>query len=106
MKGFGGMQQFVRQAQQLQNKIKKLQEELSERTYEGSSGGGAITVTVKGENTLVSVAIQEDIFKSGDVEILQDLILTAANEALRKAKETNSAEMEKVTGGMNMPGLF
>jgi DNA-binding YbaB/EbfC family protein len=106
MKGFGGMQQFVRQAAQLQNRIKKLQEELAERTYDGSSGGGAVTVTVKGENTLVGLQIKDDVFKSGDAELLQDLVLTAANEALKKAKDTHSAEMEKVTGGMGIPGLF
>ena len=106
MKGFGGMQQFVRQAAQLQSKMKKLQEELAERIYEGSSGGGAVKVTVKGENTLTALHIKEDVMKSGDVEMLQDLILTATNDALKKAKETNSAEMEKLTGGMGMPGLF
>jgi DNA-binding YbaB/EbfC family protein len=106
MKGFGGMQNFVRQAAQLQNKIKKLQEELAQRTYEGTSGGGAVTVTVKGENTISGLQIKEDVFKSGDVELLQDLVLTAANEALKKAKDTQSAEMEKLTGGMGIPGMF
>jgi hypothetical protein len=107
MKGFGGMQQFVRQATQMQNKMKKLQEERAERFFEGSSGGGAVKVTVKGENTLTALVIQEEVFKSGDVEMLQDLILTATNDALKQSKDIRTAEMDKVTGGMGgMPGLF
>jgi DNA-binding YbaB/EbfC family protein len=102
----GGMQNLMRQANQLQAKIKKLQEELALRDYEGTSGGGVVTVTVKGQDLLTSLKISEDVMKSGDVEMLQDLILTATNDALRKAKETHAAEMEKVTGGFNMPGLF
>ena len=102
----GGMQQLMRQANQLQAKIKKLQEELSQREYEGTSGGGAVSVTVKGENSVLAMKISEDVMKSGDVEMLQDLVLTATNEALKKARETHAAEMEKVTGGFNMPGLF
>ena len=102
----GGMQNLMRQANQLQMKIKKVQEELAERVYEGTSGGGAVTVKVKGESLLTSLTISEDVVKSGDVEMLQDLILTATNDALKRAKDTHAAEMEKVTGGLNMPGLF
>ncbi len=102
----GGMANLMRQANQLQMKIKKLQEELAEREYEGSSGGGAVSVKVKGENTVLSMKITEDVVKSGDVEMLQDLIVTATNDALKKARDTHAAEMEKVTGGFNMPGLF
>lgn len=106
MKGFGGMQQFVKQAAQLQNKIKKAQEELAERTFDGSASGGAVKITVKGENQILAVQIQEDVFRSGDVELLQDMILTAVNDALKKSKDTHTAEMEKLTGGLSMPGLF
>lgn len=105
MGGGSGMQNLMRQANQLQLKIKKLQEELNERFYEGTSGGGAVTVKVKGENELVGLKIADDVMKSGDVEMLQDLILTATNDALKKAKETHAAEMEKVTGGVGFPGL-
>ena len=104
--GAQGMQNLMRQANQLQMKIKKLQEELNEREYEGTSGGGAVTVKVKGENQMVSMKINEDVMKSGDVEMLQDLVVTATNDALKRAKDTHAAEMEKVTGGFNMPGLF
>lgn len=110
MKGRGGgpmgMQNLMKQANQLQLKIKKVQEELAERKYEATSGGGAVTVEVKGEHTITGLKITEDVFKSGDVEMLQDMIVTAANDALKKARETQSAEMEKITGGMNFPGLF
>lgn len=102
----GGMQNLMKQANQLQMKIKKLQEELSQRIYEGTSGGGAVTVTIRGEKTFTGVKISEDVMKSGDAEMLQDMILTAANDALKKAGETHAAEMEKVTGGFNLPGLF
>lgn len=101
----GGMANLMRQANQLQLKMKKAQEELAQREFTGSSGGDAVTVTVKGENQIVGLKINEDVMKSGDVEMLQDLILTAANDALKKAKDTSAAEMEKLTGGMNFPGL-
>ena len=101
----GGMQQLMKQANQLQLKIKKMQEEMGTREYEASAGGEAVTVRVLGEAKLLSITISEDLMKSGDVEMLQDLVLTAANEALRKAKETQASEMEKVTGGFNFPGL-
>jgi DNA-binding YbaB/EbfC family protein len=102
----GGMQNLMKQANQMQMKIKKMQEELADREYEATSGGDAVRVTVKGENLLTALKISEDVMKSGDVEMLQDLVLTATNEALRKAKTTQAQEMEKVTGGFNFPGLF
>lgn len=102
----GGMQNLMRQANQLQLKVKKLQEELAEREYDGTSGGGAVTVKVKGESEVVSLKISDEVMKSGDAEMLQDLIVTATNDALKKAKDTHAAEMAKITGGFNMPGLF
>ena len=99
----GGMANLMRQANQLQLKMKKVQEELAQREYEGTSGGGAVTVKVKGQDQLVSLKISDDVMKSGDVDMLQDMILTATNDALKKAKETHAAEMEKVTGGFNLP---
>jgi len=108
MKGFGagGMAQLMKQANQMQLKMKKLQEELAQKTYDGTSGGGAVTVTVNGDSQIKAIAIQDDVFKSGDKDMLQDMLLTAANEALKVAKETSAKEMEKITGGMNIPGLF
>lgn len=107
MKGFGGgMQQLMRQANQMQNRIKKIQEEMATKEFEATAGGGAVTVKVTGNNLLAAVSINEDVLKDGDVEILQDLILAATNEALKLAKKTVDDEMAKVTGGMSMPGMF
>ena len=106
MKGFGGgLQQLMKQANQMQMKMKKVQEELATRTFEASSGGGAVLIKVSGDNRLSSITINPEVVSSGDVEMLQDLILTAANEALKTAKTTSDEEMKKVTGGA-MPGMF
>lgn len=107
MKGFGGggLQQLMRQANQMQMKMKKLQEELAQQFFEGSSGGGAVLVKVSGDNRVNSITIKPEVVTSGDVEMLQDLILTATNEALKTAKATSESEMQKITGGA-MPGLF
>lgn len=107
MKGFsGGMAQLMKQANQMQGKMKKAQDELATREYEATSGGGAVTVKITGEYKMVSLTVKEDVMKAGDVEMLQDLILTATNEAVKTARETSQKEMEKITGGMNVPGLF
>lgn len=100
------MQQLMKQANQLQNRMKKLQEELALREYQGTSGGGAVAVKVNGANQVLSLTIDPEVMKAGDLEMLQDLILTATNDALKTAKETGAQEMEKLTGGMSMPGLF
>lgn len=109
MKGFGGggggMQALMRQANQMQARMKKLQEELNAREFEGTSGGGAVKVVAFGNNQLKAVDIQADVISSGDKEMLQDLILTAANDALRLAKATSDQEMAKITGGFSMPGM-
>lgn len=107
MKGLGGgMAQLMKQANQMQMKMKKVQEELATKTFDGTAGGGAVKITVSGEHLLKSITISPDVMKSGDVEMLQDLITAAANDAIKMAKETSAKEMEKVTGGMNIPGLF
>jgi|SRR6185312_3126775 len=106
MKNFGGgMAQLMKQANQMQLKMKKAQEELNQRTFEGSAGGGAVKITATGDNLIKSVVISDDVAKSGDKDMLQDLIVVAANEALKTAKETHAKEMEKITGGLNIPGL-
>ncbi len=107
MKGFGGgMQQLMKQANQMQTRMKKLQEELATQEFEGTSGGGAVSVKVTGDNLLAAVVISEDVMKAGDVEMLQDLILTATNDAVKLAKKTSETEMAKITGGMGIPGMF
>ena len=105
MKGFGGgMQALMRQANQMQGRIKKLQEELATREFEGSAGGGGVKVKVTGDNLMVSVTIQADL--ASDVEMLQDLVKIATNDAIATAKKVSQEEMAKITGGMGMPGMF
>lgn len=107
MKGLpGGMQALMKQANQMQTRMKKVQEELASREFEGSSGGGAVTVKVNGDDKVLAVTIKPDVIQAGDVEMLQDLILTATNDAIQLARDTSKKEMDKVTGGLNMPGLF
>ena len=89
MKGFGGgLQQMMKQANQMQNKMKKLQEELKEREFEASSGGGAVTVKVNGDNMVLAIKIDEEVMKD-DAEMLQDLVMTATNEAIKTAKDVS-----------------
>lgn len=101
--GGGGMQQLMRQANQMQNKMKKVQEELAEREFEGTAGGGAVKVTVNGDSKLQNVEIQPDVVEAGDMEMLQDMIMAATNDAIDLAKKTSEAEMNKITGGMPLP---
>lgn len=106
MKGMpGSMQALMKQANQMQMRMKKAQEDLAKQEFEGTSGGGAVTVKVTGDNKICSVHINPDVVKTGDVEMLQDLIVTATNDALRTAKDISQKEMEKITGGMSIPGL-
>lgn len=102
----GSMQSLIRQANQMQTKMKELQEELSKKEYEGTSGGGAVTAIVQGESTLLSLKIDPEVYKENDPEMLQEMIVSAVNHALKVAKEDNEAEMKKITGPMNVPGLF
>ncbi len=102
----GNMQALARQAQKLQQQMAKLQEELEAREYEASAGGGMVTVKVSGKKEVLSIEIKPEAVDPEDVEMLQDLVLAAVNEALRTANDTTEKEMGKLTGGMNMPGLF
>jgi DNA-binding YbaB/EbfC family protein len=107
MKGMqGGLQQFIKQANQLQAKAQKLQEELAKRSYETTSGGGAVKAVVNGEYKITALTVQEDVLKAGDAEMLQDLVITAVNEAIKQARTTSDQEMGKITGGMSLPGMF
>jgi hypothetical protein len=103
MKGMGKM---MKQAQQLQAKMLRLQEELAEKTVETSSGGGMVKVVANGKQQLVSIQIEQEVVDPDDVEMLQDLILAAVNDALTKAQDMVSGEMSKLTGGLNIPGLM
>ena len=100
-----GMGQMMKQAQKLQSQMMKLQEELADRTVESSSGGGMVTVVANGRQQIVSIQIENEVVDPDDVEMLQDLVLAAVNDALAKAQEMVSSEMGKLTGGLNIPGL-
>ena len=109
MKGIPNMGNLLKQAQQFQAKMAKLQEELGERTVEASSGGGMITVVANGRQEILSVKIDPEVIDPNDSEMLQDLILAAVNDALTKARNMMQEEMGKLTHGLNipnMPGLF
>ena len=103
MKGMGNM---MKQAQKLQAKMVKLQEELAQKTVETSSGGGMVKVVANGKQQIVSIEIEKEVVDPEDVEMLQDLILAAVNDALTKSQEMVSDEMGKLTGGMKIPGLM
>ena len=104
-KGANGMAGLMKQANQMQMKMKKLQEELATREFNGTSGGGAVSAKVNGDSKVLGLTIDPEVMKSGDVEMLQDLVMSAVNEAIKTAKETSSQEMSKVTGGMSLPGF-
>lgn len=97
---------IMRQAQALQEKMAKLQEEASKKVVEGSSGGGMVVVKMSGKQELLSVKIDPEVVKSGDIDMLQDLLVAAVNEGLRKSQELMAEEMKGMTGGLNIPGLF
>ena len=100
------MQQMLKQAQKMQEKLAKVQEELEAREYEASAGGGMVTVKANGKKEILALTIQPEAVDPEDVEMLQDMVMAAVNEALRAATETTEREMSKLTGGLNMPGLF
>lgn len=101
-----GLAQIMKQAQMMQQKMARLQEEASQRTAEATVGGGAVTAVANGKNQLVSLSIRKEAVDPEDVEMLQDLVMSAVNEALKKVQDDVAAEMGKITGGMNIPGLF
>lgn len=101
-----GLAGIMKQAQMIQQKMAKLQEEASLKTAEATAGGGAVTVVVSGKNEIKSLVIKPEAVDPNDVEMLQDLIMAAVNEALKKVHAELSDEMSKITGGMNIPGLF
>ncbi len=104
MGGMGGnMNQMIKQAQKMQEQLAKMQEDMENQTIEASSGGGVVTVVVNGKKELQSVKINPEAVDPDDVEMLEDLICAAVNEAMRKADEKSNAEMSKITGGMNLP---
>jgi len=106
MMGGGNMQQLARQAQKLQQQMTRMQEEIEAREFEATAGGGMCTAKVNGKKELLSLNIKPEAVDPDDIEMMQDLIIAAVNEALREAGDTMEREMGKMTGGLGMPGLF
>ncbi|MBN1326855.1 MAG: YbaB/EbfC family nucleoid-associated protein [Candidatus Cloacimonetes bacterium] len=104
--GKKGMQDLMKQAKKMQDDLAKAQEELANLIVEGSSGGGMIKVQINGKNQVLSVKIDPEVIDPDDVEMLEDLIVAALNEAQNKIQKTTEDEMSKFTGGMKIPGLF
>ena len=102
MKGFGNM---MKEAQRLQQQMAQLQEEVGKRTVEATAGGGMVTVVANGKQELVSIKIDPEVVSKDDVQMLEDLVLAACNEALRKSRELVQQELGKLTGGLKIPGL-
>lgn len=109
-KGMGGgpnnMQGMIRQAQKMQEDMAKIQAELEEREFSATAGGGAVQVVMTGKKELKAVTLQPEVVDPEDIEMLQDLIVAAVNEAIRTVEETTNDEMGKVTGGLSIPGLL
>ena len=109
-KGMGGgaqnMQSMIRQAQKMQEDMAALQEELDAREYEIKAGGGVVAVKINGKKEILSIEIDPEVVDPDDVETLQDILVAGVNEAIKRVEETDSKEMEKITGSMAMPGLF
>ena len=101
-----GMGNLVKQAQQMQKKMLKLQEEMARKSVKASVGGGMVAVTANGQSEVLQVKIEPQVVDPDDVEMLEDLIVAGVNEALRKAQEMKTEEMSKLTGGMKIPGLL
>jgi DNA-binding YbaB/EbfC family protein len=105
--GMGNMNNLMKQAKKMQEQMLKMQEELEQKTAEASVGGGVVTVVANGKKEIINIEIQPDAVDPDDVEMLQDLIIAAVNEALRKSDEMVQGEMARITGGLGIPpGLF
>jgi DNA-binding YbaB/EbfC family protein len=108
-KGMGGpqnMQAMLRQAQKMQEDMATLQAELDEKVYDVSAGGGMVKVSINGKKEILAIDIKPDIVDPDDIETLSDILVAAVNQAINQVESTNAEEMGKITGGMNMPGLF
>ena len=106
MGGAGNMQAMLRQAQKMQEDMANLQAELDEKVYDVSAGGGMVKVSINGKKEILAIDIKPDIVDPDDIETLSDILVAAVNQAINQVETTNTAEMGKITGGMNMPGLF
>ncbi|MBQ6998672.1 MAG: YbaB/EbfC family nucleoid-associated protein [Clostridia bacterium] len=106
MGGMGNMNNMIKQAQKMQQDMLKMQEEMEVAEFEATSGGGAVTVKVSGKKEVTAIKINPEVVDADDVEMLEDLILVAVNDAMKKVDGASSERLGKLTGGMNIPGLF
>jgi DNA-binding YbaB/EbfC family protein len=102
----GNMAGLLKQAQAMQAQMAKVQEQAASKTVTGTAGGGSVTVTANGAMELVKIVIDPEVIKTGEADMVQDLVLAATNDALRKAREMMASEMKSLTGGLNIPGLL
>ena len=100
-----GIGKFLKQAQKMQKDMSKIQAEMANKTVEATAGGGMVTVIVNGNQEITSIKIEKEVVDPGDIEMLENLVIAAVNEGLRKSKEMVTGEMSKLTGGLNIPGL-
>ena len=100
------MNSMIHQARKMQDQITALQEDIEQRTFNATAGGGAVSVTLTGKKTLQSIELKQEVVDPEDIEMLQDLIISAVNEAVNNIEETTENEMSKITGGVALPGLF
>ncbi len=108
-RGMGGganMNQMIKQAQKMQEQMLKMQEEMESKTFEAAAGGGAVKVVIDGKREVQEVVLSPEVVDPDDIEMLQDLIVAAVNEGLRKVEADSSAQLGSITGGLNIPGLF
>ena len=110
-RGIGGMgggfnMNMIKQAQKMQAELAKAQDEIKEMSFTGTSGGGMVEVTISGKKEVQSIVLKPEIVDPEDIEMLQDLIVAAVNEAIRTVEETTNAEMEKITGSLQIPGMM
>lgn len=106
MGGAQNMNAMIRQAQKMQDEITTLQEDIENREFSATSGGGAVSVVVTGKKTIKSLTINKEVVDPEDVEMLQDLVISAINEVVNQVESTTETEMSKITGGVSLPGLF
>lgn len=107
-RGMGGanMNQMMKQAQKMQEQMIKMQEEMENKSFEATAGGGAVRVVISGKREVQEIELKPEVVDPDDIEMLQDLIVAAVNEGLRKLEADNSAQMGQLTGGLSIPGLF
>ena len=104
--GAQNMNQMIKQAQKMQDQITELQEDIEAREFSATAGGGAVEVTISGKKTIKSLTLKPEVVDPEDIEMLQDLIISAINEAVNNIETTTESEMSKITGGVALPGLF